>query len=159
MALFLFRSSFETDSRKTILLSSSARGSKLIWICWYFYPPPLEIQSWSGFTDTSILLRSRFEADLEMVIFSLYWLYTWSPNLVLFRSCTWKPVRLDSVLVLHLKGQSNLVLFSPSTYLDLPLAANLVVLWLCHTYLLDWTYNSNAILGWVLEFFENFDLF
>ena len=32
-----------------------------------------------------------------------------------------------------------------SAYLDLPLIATLVVLWLCHVYELDWTYNSNAM--------------
>ena len=79
-----------------------------------------------------------------MVIFSFYWLYTWSPNLVLFQSRTWKPVKLGSIPILHLKCQSNLILFSRSTYLDLPLATSLVALLLCHAYLLDWTYNSDA---------------
>ena len=64
----LFRPRFEADlwyfyppppevrSWSLILLSSSARGSKLIWIYWYFYPSPLEIQS-----DIPFLFRTRFE--------------------------------------------------------------------------------------------------
>ena len=51
MVLFLFRPRFEIDSRKMILLSSSARGIDFL----------LK-------TDTSILLRSRFEADLDLLI-------------------------------------------------------------------------------------------
>ena len=141
-ASILLRSRFEADLDLLILLSSSARGSKLIWIYWYFYPPPLEIRSWSWFTDTPILLRPRFEADLDLLIllsslargsklilillillsssargskliangdlFTLLDLHleasqTWfcfgltlesQSNLVMFRSYTWKPVKL-----------------------------------------------------------------
>ena len=46
-----------------------------------------------------------------------------------------------------------------STYLDLPLTASLVMLWLFHACLLDWTYNSDTKLGWDLKLFKNFDLF
>ena len=46
-----------------------------------------------------------------------------------------------------------------STYLDLPLSASLVALWFCYAYLPDWTYNSDAKLGWYLRFFESYDLF
>ena len=36
---------------KLILISSSARDLKLIFIYWYFYPLPSEVLSWSLFTD------------------------------------------------------------------------------------------------------------
>ena len=42
----LFRMSFEADLNLLILLSSSARGSKLILIYWYFYPFSHEVRSW-----------------------------------------------------------------------------------------------------------------
>ena len=53
-----------------------------------------------------------------------------------------------------------------STYMDLPLIASLVVLWFYHSYLLNWTYNSDAMakrlqiqLSWDLGVFENSGLF
>ena len=153
-----------------MLLSSFVRSSKLILIYWYFYPPSLEVRSWSGFTDTSILLRSRFEADLDLLIllsssargskliligdlFALLDLHlmakpssilvshlkanqTWfysglthesQSNLVLFRSYTWKTIKLGSIPVLHLKASQTWFWFRhTSTYLDLPLTACLV---------------------------------
>ena len=131
--------------------SSFARGSKIILVKLYFYPPLHEV----------------------LVKFILLWSYTWKPaklgsvpishlkvnqtwfcsgltlesqsNLVLFRSYTWMPIKLDSVLVLHLKANQTWFKFCHMpTYLDLPLTASWVVLWLCHTYLLDRTYNSEA---------------
>ena len=94
MASFLFRLKFENKLCITMLLFFSARGSKLTLICWYFYPPPLEVRSWSRFTDTFILLRSGFEVDLW------WWLVHFTgltlegqSNLVLFWSYTWKPVK------------------------------------------------------------------
>ena len=45
------------------------------------------------------------------------------------------------------------------TYLDLPLTANLVALWLYHACLLDQTYNSDAKSVGISKFFENSDLF
>ena len=74
----LLRSRFEADLGLLILLSSSARGSKLILIYWYFYPPPLEVRSWS-----------------LTVTCSLYWTYTW------------RPAKFGSVLVLHLKANQT----------------------------------------------------
>ena len=127
------------------LLSSSARGSKPI-------------------SDTSILLRPRFEADLLIYWFAHLTGLTLDcqSNLVLFRSYTWKPIKLGSVPVLHLKAsqtwfcsgltlesQSNLVLFHHmSTYLDLPSAASAYsfssgLTLNCHCffiYLFTWTY-------------------
>ena len=109
---------------KMIFLSSSACGLKLISDTsillrsrfeadlWYFYPPPLVVLKLIWITDTSILLRSRFEVDLDLLILlssplevrswslivtcSLYWIHTW------------RPVKLGSVPILHLKIQSNL---------------------------------------------------
>ena len=88
-----------------------------------------------------------------MVTCSLYWTYTWSPNLVLFRSHTWKPVKLGSVSVLHLKAsqtwfrsiltlesQSNLVLFRSYTWKSIKLGSNFAI---C---LLTWTYSSLLVL-------------
>ena len=114
---------------KTILLSSSARGSKPI-------------------SDTSILLRPRFEADLL-----IYWfahltglILDCQSNLVLFRSYTWKPIKFGSVPVLHLKTSqtcnSNFVICLLTwTYPSLPVWLRF---WLCHACLLNWTYNSDA---------------
>ena len=63
---------------------------------WYIYPPSLEVRSWS-----------------LMVTCSLYWTYTW------------RPVKLGSVLVLHLKASQTWFLFyHMSIYLDLPFTAS-----------------------------------
>ena len=95
MVSFLFRTRFENGSCKMILLSSSARGfetnlyllillssfargSKLIFIYWYFYPLPLEVQSWSLNDDLLTWL------DLHLIA-----------RLILFRSYTWKPAVLS----------------------------------------------------------------
>ena len=146
MISLLFCARFEV-----IFLSSSARGlewfrssfawvSKIILIQWYFYPLPLEVRSWSWFTDTSILLRSRFEANLEMVIFSFDWTYIGLP--ILFCSS----LALGCALVLPRISCRPVKLGSQnmSTYMDLPLIASLIALWLCRACLLDWTYTFDA---------------
>ena len=114
---------------KIILLSSSARGLKFILIHWYFYPPPYEVWSWSFKYWFAHLTGLTLDCQ---------------SNLILFRFYTWKPVKLGSVPVLHLKAsqtwfcfgltlesQSNLYLKFRhlSTYLDLPLVASLVGIW------------------------------
>ena len=102
--------------------SSSARGlTRNLSIHWYFYPPPLEVRSW----------------------FLIHWFVRFAgptiegqSNLVLFRSYTWKPVKLGSVPVLHLKtsqtwfcsgltleSQSNLVLFRSYTWKPIKLGS------------------------------------
>ena len=62
------QSKVRNDSCKMILLSSSARSLKLIFTYWYFYPFSHEVRSWSWFIDTSILFRTRFKADLDLLI-------------------------------------------------------------------------------------------
>ena len=152
-----FRPRFEADLDLLILLSSPARGSKLILIYWYFYPPPLEVRSWPWNGDFLTWL------DLH-----------WIANLVLFWSCTCRPIKLGSVPVLPWKPVKlgsrilpcvyllGLYLYSSDflprltlhcqcffiylltwTYFWLPVWLRF---WLCHAYLLDWTYNSDAIL-------------
>ena len=67
--------------------SSFVRGSKMILVERCFYPLSNEIRSWSWFFD------------------SLTWLdLHWIAYLFLFRSHTWKPIKLGSVPVLHLKS-------------------------------------------------------
>ena len=131
MVSFLFRPRFENDSCKTILISSSARGVDFLLKndtsilfrsrCWlfvekrYFYPFSPEVQSWSLFTDTSIIFRMRLKADLYLLILlsssvrrSKLILKWWlahltgltvesQSSLVLFRSCTWRLVKLGSI--------------------------------------------------------------
>ena len=125
---FLFRTRFEV-----IFLSSSARGlegfrsssvwgSKISFVQRCFYSLPLKVWNTSWFTDTSVLLRSRFEADpwftdsFALLDPHLKASQTWfcsgltlesQSNLVLFWSYTWKLVKLGSVLVLHLKADQT----------------------------------------------------
>ena len=67
------------------------------------------------------------------------------PNFVLFWFYTWMSVKIRSILVLRLNvSQTSFYLCHVPTFLDLPLATSLVAFWLCHTYLLDRTYNYNA---------------
>ena len=146
----MFLSSFAWGSKW--FRSFFAWGSKIILVQRYFYPLPLEVWSWPWFTDTSILLHSRFEAVLKTMIFSLDWTYTGLPNLVLFRSRTWKPVKLGSVFAIYLPGLTigcqfgcTLALSRISTWLDLQL-------W-CHAT------RFQIQLSWDLGFFENSDLF
>ena len=130
----LFRPRFEADLDLLILLSFSVRDLKLILIYWYFYPPLLEARSWSWFTDTSILLRPRFEVIfLPSSAWGLEWFcsssargsklilvewysYPFSPKVrswsltvtcSLYWTYTWRPVKLGSVLVLHLKASQT----------------------------------------------------
>ena len=98
MTSLLFRMRFEANLDLLILLSSSARGSKLIWIYWYFYPPQCEVRSWS--------FNRWFVRFIGLTLDCQTWFY----------------------FGLVLESQSNLILFSPFTYLDLPLAASLVAL-------------------------------
>ena len=161
MVSFLFHPRFENNSCKMILLSSSTRGLKLTLIYWYFYPPPLEVRSWSLIYWYFYPLPLEVRSWSLMVTCSLYWTYTWRPvklgsdpvftlesqsNLVLFRSYTWKPVKLGSVPVLHLKASqtcsSNFIIcLFTWTYPSLPVWLRF---WLYHAYLFDWTYNSDA---------------
>ena len=140
----LFRSKFEMiflpSSARGLewFCSSSARDSKLILVKWYSYPLSFEVRSWS-----------------LKVTCSLYWTYTWMP------------IKLGSVPILHLKANqtcsSNFTICLLTwTYPSLPVW---LCFWLCHAYLLDWTYTFNANakrlqiqLSWDLGFFENSDL-
>ena len=78
--------------------------------------------------------------------FFVIWSYIWYPiQLVRF----WFSLESQSNLLysdLTLEGQSNLWLkfYHMSTYLDFPLTASLVALWLCYAYLLDRTHNLDA---------------
>ena len=63
----LFRSGFETDLYLLILLSSFARGSKLIFIYWYFYPLSHEVRSWSLNNDSLTWLDLHWIAKLSSV--------------------------------------------------------------------------------------------
>ena len=151
-----FRSSFAWGSKlifdSLILLSSSARGSKLILIYWYFYPPPLEVSKLIFNGDLFTLLDSHLKASETWFCFGLTLESQW--NLILSRSYTWKPVKL-------------VVQILPYVYLSgLTLHCQWLRFWLCHAYLLDWTYTFEANakrfqiqLSWDLGFFENFDLF
>ena len=70
-----------------------------------------------------------------MVTCSLYWIHTW------------RPVKLGSVLVLHLKASQTCsskftICLLTWTYPSLPVWLRF---WLCHAYLLDWTYTFDAM--------------
>ena len=70
---------------KMILLSSSARGSKLI-------------------SDTSILVRPRFKADLYLLICSLDWTYTGLPMLLHIPACLDLPSTASFSFFHHTSG-------------------------------------------------------
>ena len=125
MVSFLFHSMFKNDSCKMILLSSSTRGSKLILKRWFAHLTGLTLDCQT--CPVSVL---HLKAS-QTWFYSGLTLENWS-NLVLFRSYTWKLVKLGSVSVLHLKA--NQTLFCSS--LALASQSNLV-LKIC---LLTWTY-------------------
>ena len=138
---FLFRTRFEI-----IFLSSSARGleqfhssftrgSKMILVKWYFYPPlhevlklifvyryfcplPHEVLTFCW----KIILLPSFARGSKLIFkwktCSLDWTYTWLLDLVLFRSYTWRPVKLGSVSALHLKANQTWFWILP--YVHLP---------------------------------------
>ena len=115
------------------------------------------------------------------MICSLDWTYTGLSNLVLFRSCTCRPVKLGSIPFLHLKAsqtwfcsgltlenQSNLVLILSYVYLlglILHCQSGCAFDFATHIYLIELTTLMPNVkrlqiqLSWDLGFFENPDLF
>ena len=116
--------------------SSYARGLKLILVKRYFYPFLHEVLT----SCWKLILLSSSARSPKL---TLKWWFSHLTGLTLdCQSCF--------VPVLHLQANQTWFCFGlileshMSTYLDLSLTASLVMLWLCHAYLLDWSYNSDA---------------
>ena len=121
---------FEADLCLLILLSSSARGLKLIF--------------------NLLTLLSSSTRGLKLVF--KWWfvhLTRGFPNLVLFRSCTWKPVKLGSVPILHLKANQTWFCSGLYTWKSVKLVIQIVI---C---ILTWTYPWLPVL---LHIFDYLDL-